>query len=305
MSNSKLLVTGASGQLGRLVLHHLLETEKVPASQIVATTRTPEALADFAARGIEVRPADFDDPASLDKAFAGVDRLLLVSTNELMRPGQRLIQHQNAVAAAERAGVKHVIYTSMPEPEGSPILFAPDHFGTEQALAASSLTWTILRNSWYFENLFLGLDSILATGQWFTAAEAGRTANVGREDTARAAAAVLASDETANAIYTLTGEKAYTVEEVAELLGETIGKPIQVVHLPVEALVQGMVDHGVPEAFARVVASFDVNAKQDRISTVTDDFRKLTGRTPQTFADWFKENRSAILSRASQPAGLV
>ena len=138
-----LLVTGASGQLGRRVITHLVQTHRVAAQNIIATTRKPEALADLAAQGVVVRSADFDDPVSLAKAFAGADRLLLISTDALDRPGRRLEQHVNAVNAAVKAGVKHVVYTSMPRPDpGSPIPFAPDHLGTEKALASSPLGWT-------------------------------------------------------------------------------------------------------------------------------------------------------------------
>jgi len=295
-TQSQILVTGASGHLGSRVVAHLLETEGIPASQIIATTRNRSALADLAAKGVIVREADFDKPASLDQAFAGAKRLLLISTDAI---GQRINQHKNAIAAAERVGVQHAAYTSMPNADVSPVLFSPDHFGTEQALAASSLTWTILRNSWYFENIFIALPSILATGKWFTAAADGRTAYIAREDTARAAAANVASDDASNTIYTLTGSESFTTEDVAKLLGDTIGKPIEVVHVPLEGLIQGMVAAGVPEGFARVVGSFDVNAKEGKIAEVTGDFGKLTGRTPQTYRDWFKENREVILKAGS------
>ena len=139
MSNT-LLVTGASGQLGRRVIHHLLRTHQVPAARIIATTRKPDALADLAAEGVVVRQADFEDPASMVRAFVGAQRLLLISTDALDRPGRRLEQHQAAVAAAVGAGVNHVVYTSMLKPEpGSPIPFAPDHFGTEQGVGHGRL----------------------------------------------------------------------------------------------------------------------------------------------------------------------
>ena len=126
-------ITGAAGHLGQAVINHLLTTCKVPANKIIAGTRQPAQLADLAAKGITVRQADFDDEAQLAKAFAGATRLLLISTSA-MEPGQRLKQHRNAVHAAQTAGVKHVVYTSMPNPETSTVLFAPDHVGTEKAL---------------------------------------------------------------------------------------------------------------------------------------------------------------------------
>ncbi|MGH8025616.1 MAG: NmrA family NAD(P)-binding protein, partial [Pseudoxanthomonas sp.] len=173
-----LLVTGVAGHLGRALLGHLLDTLKIPPGRIIATTRKPETLVELAARGVDVRAADFDDPASLVPAFTGADRLLLVSTDALMQPGQRLAQHRNAIDAAVQAGVKHVVYTSMPAPETSLVRFAPDHLGTEQALASSPLSWTVLRNAWYFENLLHSVPGALAGGQWFSAAGEGGIAYI-------------------------------------------------------------------------------------------------------------------------------
>ncbi|MFN5683129.1 NAD(P)H-binding protein, partial [Bradyrhizobium sp.] len=186
-----LLVTGAAGQLGRAVIRHLLTTLKVPAGSIIAATRKPEQLKDLAAQGVQVRAADFDDPQSLPAAFAGVGRMLLISTDRLDRPGYRAEQHGRAIAAAEQAGVGHVVYTSMPKPDNSPLLIAPDHARTEAALRDSKLAgWTVLRNHWYFENLLMSLPQILGSGRWFTADEGGASADIARDDLARAAAVV-------------------------------------------------------------------------------------------------------------------
>jgi len=185
-----LLVTGASGHLGRRAAEILLETK---AGKVIAGTRDPSKIADLAAKGAEIRKVDFDDPALAD-AFKGVDRLLLISTDALDTPGKRLKQHKAAIEDAKKAGVKHIVYTSMPKPEpGSPIPFAPDHYGTEQALAESGIGWTVLRNSWYQENLFHSLPQVLASGKWFSAAGDGKVAHVSREDAAYAAAAALAA----------------------------------------------------------------------------------------------------------------
>ncbi len=158
-----LLVTGASGHLGQRVLHHLVNTLGVPAGRIIATTRKPATLADWAAKGVVVRASDFDDPASLVAAFEGASRVLLISTDTI---GRRVAQHQAAIDAAVKVGATHVIYTSMPTPDKSLVLFAPDHAGTEAALAASALPgWTVLRNNWYFETLFLSMPSVARLGQ--------------------------------------------------------------------------------------------------------------------------------------------
>lgn len=291
-----LLVTGASGHLGRRVIHHLLQTLKVPAARIIATTRKPESLADLAALGVVVRQADFEDSASLARAFEGAQRLLLISTDALDRPGRRLEQHQAAVAAAVKAGVKHVVYTSMPKPEpGSPIPFAPDHLGTEQALAASALTWTVLRNCWYMENLQMNLPQVLASGHWYTAAGAGQIAHVSRDDCARAAALALASAATDKVTYNLTGAAAYSTAEIAALASEVFGKPITVVPVSPEALAQGMAAAGVPPIYIPLFVAFDVNTAAGNVSAVSGDCSKLTGHAPLALRDFLVANRAAFL----------
>ena len=295
MSSPDLLVTGAGGQLGQRVLHHLLETLKVPAGRIAAATRKPETLAAWADKGVTVRPADFDDQASLPAAFAGISRLLLISTDALDRPGHRLTQHRAAIAAAEKAGIGHVVYTSMPKPETSAVLFAPDHAGTEAALAASSLPeWTVLRNNWYFENLFFVLPSALGSGSWYSAAGEGRIAHIGRDDLARAAATALAGATKGKSTLTLTGAKSYSTAEIAALVAQTTGRALAVVPVPVEGLVQGMVAHGLPEPLARVFASFDANTAQGGLADITGDYRNLTGSEPQRFEDWLAGSKAAL-----------
>ncbi|TXT41145.1 MAG: NmrA-like protein [Comamonadaceae bacterium] len=292
---STLLVTGASGHLGQRVIHHLLETLHVAPERIIATTRKPETLQALADQGITVRAADFDDAASLRQAFAGADRLLLISTDALDRPGRRLAQHQAAVAAAEQAGVAHVVYTSMPLPDNSPLLIAPDHAGTEKALANSTLKgWTVLRNHWYFENLFMSLPSALAMGQWFSAAEQGKIAHIARDDLARAAATALASDAAGKTTYTLSGTEAFTTEQIAQRVSQAVNKPLQVVPVPLAGLIQGMVGAGFPAPLAAVFASFDTNTALGRVAEVTGDYQKLTGVTPQPFADWLEHNAAAL-----------
>lgn len=290
-----LLITGAAGHFGQRVIHHLLHTLGLPASRLIATTRRPETLAALAAQGVTVRAADFDQPASLAAAFQGAQRLLLISTDALDRPGHRLAQHQAALQAAAAAGVQHVVYTSMPLPEDSPLLIAPDHAGTEQALAASTLPgWTVLRNHWYFENLFMSLPSALASGHWYSAAGDGRIAHIARDDLARAAATVLAGTSSGRSTYTLSGAQAFSTAEIAQAVSASLGKPLQVVPVPLEGLVQGMVGAGLPEPLARVFASFDTNTAAGRVAEVTGDYQRLTGVAPRAFADWLAEHRGAL-----------
>jgi NAD(P)H dehydrogenase (quinone) len=287
------LVTGANGQLGRAVINHLLTTYKIPANKIIATSRDVSKVADLKAKGIETRSADFSDEAALTKAFAGAKRLLLISTDS-MEPGVRQKQHLAAVKAAETAGVEHVLYTSMPKPETSAVLFAPDHLNTEKALAASNLKgWTVLRHNWYFENLFMSLPNAFKSGTQYSAAASGNIAHIARDDLARADAAALVN-ATGKTTYTLTGAQEYTTDEIATLVSKAAGKPLSVVHVPVEGLVQGMISAGLPEGVARLFASFDANTAQGGLAGITSDYKTLTGQEPSLFNAWVIENASKL-----------
>lgn len=287
-----LLVTGASGHLGRRAVELLLEAK---AGKVIAGTRDPSKISDLAAKGAELRKVDFDDPA-LAVGFKGVERLLLISTDALDKPGRRLAQHKAAIAAAKKAGVKHIVYTSMPNPEpGSPIPFAPDHYGTEQALAESGLGWTVLRNGWYQENLFHSLPAALASGKWFTAAGDGKIAHVSREDAAQAAAAALAKQPSGNARYNITGAELLDTKQIARLASEATGKPIEVVNVTDEQLVQGMIAAGMPAFLAPVFASFDTNTRAGNIAIASDAVQKLTGRAPRSLKQFFAANKEALL----------
>lgn len=292
--DSKLLVTGASGQLGQRVIHHLLNTLQVVPERIIATSRHLDKLQPLAALGVTVRAADFEDATSLQTAFAGAQRALLISTDALDRPGRRLAQHQAAVAAAVSAGVQHLAYTSMPLPENSPLLIAPDHDGTEKAIRNSTVKgWTLLRNHWYFENLLMSVPQALASGQWYSATGQGKVAHIARDDLALAAAHALVRDEGKNT-YTLSGTQAFTTEEIAAAVSQVTGKPLQVVHVPLEGLIQGMVGAGFPEPLAAVFASFDTNTATGRVADITEDFQKLTGKSPLPFAQWLAANKTAF-----------
>lgn len=287
-----ILVTGASGKFGKAVIHHLLSTYALPPRQIIAVTRKPETLADFAAKGVHVRAGDFDDAASLNEAFKGVDRILIVSTDALDRPGRRLEQHTRAVAAAKAAGASHIVYTSMMHPDkDSPIGFAADHRGTEEAIAATGIAHTILRNAWYMENLLMSLPAAFASGQWYVASGQGKTAHTARDDQARTAAAVLASGTNETAVYNVTGPEALSADETAALVSQAVGKPLQVVHVTPDQLQAGMIAAGVPDFLAPVFVSFDVNGLNDRAGTISDAVEKLSGVKPQTLKQWLGANK--------------
>lgn len=290
-----LFVTGASGQLGRAIIDNLLGAQKVAPSQIVAGTRTPSKLADLAAKGVHVAEADFDDPSALEKSFAGSGTVLIVSTDAMDAPGQRLRRHQTAIAAAAKAGVKRIAYTSLPNPESSAISFAPDHLGSEQAITDTGLPYLIFRNSWYAENLFMSLPQALKSGQWHTSAGEGRIAYVPRADLAAAIAGALANPPATSTTYTLTGAEALTNAEIAALASEITGKPIQVVNLTDEQLADGMKAAGLPEPAIPMIVSFNVAARAGDLATVTSDVERLSGRKPLSVRDWLTANREALV----------
>jgi NAD(P)H dehydrogenase (quinone) len=290
-----LLVTGASGQLGRLVLDTLLASGQVAPASIVATTRDTSKLADYAAKGITVRAADFDDPASLDAAFAGVAKVLIISTDTLDKPGKRLAQHKAAVAAAQKAGVKHILYTSMPQPDDSLVTFAPDHLGTEDAIKATGIPYTILRDGWYAENLFMSLPHALQTGAWYTSTGQGKIAHITRADTAAAIAGAVLKAGTGSRTYTLTGTKSHTAEEIAAIVSTATGKPLNVVHVTDAQLAEGLKGAGLPEGFIPTIVSFDANTREGKIASVTNDAQTLSGRTPTSLEDFAAASKAAFL----------
>lgn len=279
-----LLVTGASGQLGRRIVEILLEKGE---KSIIAATRTPEKLADFAARGVIVRKADFDNPASLATAFAGVDRLLLISTDMVMVPGARIKQHLNAVTAAEDAGVKHIVYTSLVNPgPDSPVTLAPDHHATENALDATKIGWTVLRENIYTEAALGVLKQAIQLGGLYSAAGDGKTAYITREDCAQCAAAVLASSFEGRRTLDITGPEALSRADMAAIASEISGKTIPYVPLTADVLMQNLLAAGLPQPIVDLVASFDAGIAKGQFEAVTNTVEELTGRKPTGVADF-------------------
>lgn len=291
MSASPVLVTGASGNLGRRVLEILLEQGVGP---LVATTRTPERLAALAARGVDVRHADFDDEASLPRAFAGVKRVLLVSTDALDRPGHRLEQHERAIRACVAAGVEGVVYTSFVNAADSTLPIGPDHAGTELAIAASGIDFAILRNNLYAELLLGSLPAAAAGGQLVNANPSGGIAYVTREDCARVAAAVVVAPTLGRRILEVTGPDSLTGADLAELAAVLVRRPVVHVPVPVEAVVAGMVQHGLPSPVAQIYAAFDVSAARGEFADVTDVVFRLTGRRPQSVRSFLADHRAVF-----------
>ena len=281
--NEKIVVTGASGKLGKLVLKELLAAG---AADILATTRTPENLAEFASQGVDVRQADFKNPASLEDAFKGGTRLLLISTTDV---GSRVPQHGAAIDAAKAAGVEHVIYTSWPDPQHSVAAVSPDHAATEDLVLKSGLKFTFLGNYLYSETLMFGLPKALETGKLFGAAGDGRAAYVTRQDCAYAAAGVLNNAvRYENKRLGISGPVAYTRSEIAQLASGITGKPLVYVDLPAEDFGKALVGAGMPEGFAKLFVSFELAIKAGELEAVTQDVSEVSGHTPASLSDFLK-----------------
>ncbi len=289
------LVTGASGKLGQAVLEDLLGTQRIPAEKIIAATRTPGRLPSFASRGVVVREADFDDVASLDRAFAGASRALIISTDKIDVAGQRQRQHRSAIAAAAKARLSHLVYTSMMNPEpGSPIPFAPDHYETERLLRESSLTWTILRNCWYTDFLLQSLPAAIASGQIFSAAGDQGVAYVTRDDCARTCAAILASTRSTKTVLDVTGPAAVNHAELAQLASRASGKPVKVVPVTAEQLLQGLTTAGLPPPIAGLLVAMDVNTRAGKVAHVSDTIRETTGRAPTSVQQFISDHAASL-----------
>lgn len=292
-----LLVTGASGHLGRRVAEILLAR---PAGRIVLATRSPAKLADLAARGAEVRAADFDDPASLARAFAGVDRLLLVSTDALDQPGRRLAQHYAAITAAVRAGVRHIVYTSLTHAvAGSAMSLAADHLATEQALAAAPVSWTILRNNLYADYVVPKLGHALASGRLATASGDGAIAYVTREDCARAAAAALSSDDVSRRTLDITGPAAITGAQLAALASRITGRTVTFTPVSAETIRAGLTAAGLPAGLVEALVTFDLGAAGGELAVVSPAVAELTGRSATRLEDFLA---TALAAASSSPA---
>ncbi|GAA3656927.1 SDR family oxidoreductase [Nocardioides ginsengisoli] len=273
-----IVVTGATGQLGRLVVESLL-TRGVPAEQIVATGRDLARLDDLAARGVVVRRADFDDRASLDAAFAGADRVLLVSGPAV---GSRVPQHLNVIDAAKAAGVALLAYTSITNADRGGFLIAAEHKATEEAIVASGLPHTFLRNGWYLENYTGQLPVYLEHGVIGSAGD-GRVSPATRADLAEATAAALLLDRPAS-IYELGGE-AFSLKELAATVGDLAGKDVVYTDLPAEDFAKALVGAGLPDAFAGVLAEADVALSRGELYADPADLAGLLGRPATTLAE--------------------
>ena len=274
-----IVVTGATGQLGQLVIKALLK--KVPASGIIAAVRNVEKAKDIAALGVQVRQADYSLPASWDIALKGADKVLLISSNEI---GQRAKQHKTVIDAAKRAGVKLLAYTSVLRAETSVLGLADEHKETENYLRASGVPFTFLRNGWYTENYAAGIPTALSLGAVYGCAGDGRISAATRADYAEAAAAVLTADNQAGKTYELAGDSAFTLREFAAEVARQSGKAIGYVNLSEAEYKKALLGAGLPEVFAELLANSDTGVSKGALFDEGHQLSKLIGRATTPLA---------------------
>lgn len=272
-------VTGATGQLGRLVINALLK--KVPASEIIAAVRSPEKACDLAALGVQVLKADYSQPATLETAFQGVDKLLLISSSEV---GQRIAQHTAVINAAKKAGVKLLAYTSLLHADKSTLGLGEEHRATEELLRDSGLPVVLLRNGWYTENYAASIAPALAHGAFIGAVADGRIASAAREDYAEAAATVLTQENQAGKVYELAGDDSYTLAEFTAEIARQSGKPVVYKNLSETDFKQALIGAGLPDGFASLLADSDAGAAKGGLFDDSHTLSKLIGRPTTPYA---------------------
>jgi NAD(P)H dehydrogenase (quinone) len=286
------VISGASGQLGRLVAEQLLE--QLPPADVILVSRNPLELADLAHLGAVLRRGDFDEPASLPEAFRGGDRLLLISTMDI---GRRLDQHRAALEAAALAGIEHVVYTSMTNPAADhPAgLGVDEHRLTEELLRECDVAGTVLRNAPYAE-LQVPLGTVaLSYGNLVTNTGAGRIAPISRRDCAAAAVAVLTGAGHEGRTYEITGPEALTQADIASMLTEATGLPVRIVPTDDSTLLTGLVRLGTPEPVARAIVDLGIATRDGYFDVVDPAFTRLTGRAPQPLRDVLVAHRAELV----------
>ncbi|MEY9867122.1 NAD(P)H dehydrogenase (quinone) [Peribacillus sp. B2I2] len=270
----KILVTGATGKLGTKVVETLLKT--VPANQLAVSVRNPEKAEELRTRGVDVRQGDFDRPETLDTAFAGIDRLLIISAdgdNET-----RIRQHSNAVVAAERAGVKFIAYTSLANAKESKNFLAPTHQATEESILKTGIPYSFLRNNWYLENEISSIQGVQAGDPWVTSAGNGKVGWALQQDYAEAAASVLSGNGHENTIYELSG-KLLTQEELASAVCNVLGKEVPVQQVDDATYADIMKSVGLPDFLIPMLIDIQKGVREGTLEVESNDFEKLLGRS--------------------------
>ena len=288
----RVVISGASGQLGRLVAEQLLG--QLSPDDVILVTRTPDALAEYANLGAEVRHGDFDEPDSLPGAFSGGDRLLLISTMDV---GRRVHQHRAALEAADRVGIQHVVYTSSTNPvPGHPVGQAVDeHRETEEMLRDRDFAWTVLRNAAYAE-LQVPLGALAVTyGRLVTNAGNGRVAPISRNDCAAVAATVLTGPGHDGRVYEITGPEALSQSDIARLITAVAGRPVRVVPTGDRRLMWSLGRLGTPKPVARTIVDLGIATREGYFDVVDPAFEQITGRSPRTLRDVLVAHRDDLL----------
>ena len=276
----KIAVTGATGQLGRLVVEQL--KSRSSADNIVALVRTPEKALDL---GVNARDFDYNQTEGLEEALNGVDTLLLISGSEV---GQRATQHSNVIEAAKKAGIKWIVYTSLLHADTSTLSLAGEHLATEKMLKESGVEHTILRNGWYTENYTGSIDGALAGGAFIGSAGDGKISSAARADFAEAAAVVLSDESHKGKVYELAGDDSYTLSDLAEEISKQTGKDIPYKNLAEADYASALKSFGIPEAFAEAIASWDVSASKGDLFDDSKQLSKLIGRATTPMAETVK-----------------
>ncbi|EGQ5296018.1 NAD(P)-dependent oxidoreductase [Enterobacter cloacae] len=276
-------ITGATGQLGRLVIEQLLKT--VPANQIVAIVRNPAKAEALSQQGIVVHQGDYTDQAALTTALKGVEKLLLISSSEV---GQRATQHQNVINAAKAAGVTFIAYTSLLHADNSPLGLHVEHVATEKALATSGIPYALLRNGWYTENYLASAPPALEHGVFIGAAGEGKIASATRADYAAAAAKVVSEEGHAGKVYELAGDSAWTLSELAAELSKQSGKPVVYQNMSEADFAAALKSVGLPAGLADMLADSDVGASKGGLFDDSHTLSKLIGRATTSLAESVK-----------------
>lgn len=276
-------ITGATGQLGRLVINALLK--KVPASEVIAAVRSPEKAADLAALGVTLRTADYSQPETLKTAFAGVDKLLLISSSEV---GQREAQHKAVIDAAKAAGVGFIAYTSLLHADTTPLGLGVEHRATEAQLKASGIPFALLRNGWYTENYAASIPPALAHHAFIGSVGEGRIASAARADYAAAAAEVISRDDQAGKIYELAGDDSYSLAEFAAEIAKQSGEKVDYVNLPQADFAAALKGAGLPDGLAEMLADSDAGAAQGGLFDNSKTLSTLIGRPTTGYAEVIK-----------------
>ncbi|MCP2002812.1 UNVERIFIED_ORG: NAD(P)H dehydrogenase (quinone) [Buttiauxella agrestis ATCC 33320] len=273
-------ITGASGQLGQLVVEELLKT--VAADQLVAIVRNPAKIKAFSERGVQVRAASYEDKTALVQALRGVEKLLLISSSEV---GQRAVQHHNVIEAAKEAGVKLIAYTSLLHADSSPLGLADEHIATEEMLKQSGIPFVLLRNGWYTENYLASVPPALQHGAFIGSAGEGKIASATRADYAAAAAKVMTLDNQAGKVYELAGDHGWTLSELTAELTKQSGTTVVYQNLPEADFKAALLGASLPEGLAAMLANSDAGASKGGLFEDSRQLSQLIGRPTTSLAE--------------------